>query len=449
MNHAVRRNAAWREIIVAGAHWPSLRTVLVAAALLRLATIPLVGSFRHPVTWEFGPLATNIATGHGYSDLGIITPFGTVNQNGGYVPSIFMPPAYSYVLAFFYRLAGPGPVAYLALEVVQAALGVILVFVVYRLALILLGKRGAIAAACLTAIYPAQVYMCNEFHPISIYIVLGTATVLFLVRYIEMTRSWKDLILAGVCGGILMLFRGEAPALVLLYAIILILRGGRKTAGAAAAFLLTAFAFLAPWTIRNYREFGIIIPVCASGGVNLWVGNNPRATGGQHYILYPKPLSADLEKVFDQPMDKYYTVRVDAGLKRLAIDYIRTHPREDTILAAKKLFIFWLFDPTHDKGSSPAYWVPSLILSFFAAWGAVLRGKKLFTDDLFLSASVLFALAIGMVVFVLPRYKIVIDPFLIVIAANAVVTVAARIKESFALTRPSVREVQTEMPGLA
>jgi hypothetical protein len=246
-----------------------------------------------------------------------------------------------------------------------------------------------------------------------------------------------------------MLFRGEAPALVLLYAILLIVRGGRKTAGAAAAFLLTAFAFLAPWMIRNYREFGQIIPVCASGGVNLWVGNNPRATGGQHYILYPKPLSADLEKVFDRPMDKYYVVGVDAGLKRLGIDFILTHPREDAILAAKKFFIFWVFDPTHDKGSSPGYWVPSLILSFFVAWGAVLRGKKLFTDDLFLSASVLFALAIGMVVFVLPRYKIVIDPFLIVIAANAVVSVAARSKEAFALTRPPVREVQTHVPGLA
>lgn len=446
MNHAARRNASWREIIAAGARWPSLRTVLVLAALLRLASIPLVGSFRHPVTWEFGPLATNIAAGHGYSDLGVMTPFGTVNQDA-YVPSIFMPPAYAWVLAFFYRLAGISPAAYVALEVVQAAFGVLLVFLVYQLALILLGKRGAIAAACLTAIYPAQVYMCNEFHPISIYIVLGTATVLFLVRYVERTRSWTDLILAGVCGGILMLFRGEAPALVLLYAMLLILRGGRKTVGAAAAFLLTAFAFLAPWTIRNYREFGQIIPVCASGGVNLWVGNNPRATGSQHYILYPKPLSPDLEKVFDQPTDKYYTVRVDAGLKRLAIDYIRTHPREDAIMAAKKLFIFWVFDPTHDKGSSPAYWVPSLILTFFAAWGAVLRGKKIFTDDLFLSASILFALAIGMVVFVLPRYKIVIDPFLMVIAANAVVTLAARTKESFVLA-PSTRG-STEMPGAA
>jgi hypothetical protein len=253
-----------------------------------------------------------------------------------------------------------------------------------------------------------------------------------------------------------MLFRGEAPGLALLYAIILILRGGRKTAGAAAAFLLIAFACLAPWVIRNYREFGRIIPVCASGGVNLWVGNNPRATGSQHYELYPKPLSPDLKKAFDQPMDRFYTVRVNDALGSLAIDYIRTHPRGDAILAAKKLFIFWLFDPSHpgnavggDKGGSPAYWAPSLVLSFFAAWGAVLRGKKIFTHDLFVSASVLFALAIGMVVFVLPRYKIVIDPFLIIIAANAVATVAARIEESSALTRPPVREVQTEMPGLA
>lgn len=37
---------------------------------------------------------------------------------------------------------------------------------------------------------------------------------------------------------------------------------------------------LAPWTVRNLREFGELIPVADSACLHLWIGNNPLATGG-------------------------------------------------------------------------------------------------------------------------------------------------------------------------
>lgn len=409
MVQSARTNSLWSRITATFGHWPGIGTVLIAAALLRLASIPLVRSYLHPETWEFGPLARNLAQGFGYTDL---------LKDGSRVPSIFMPPAYSYFLAFFFWLGGERPATYLAIEVLQAAFGVLLVYVVYRLARLLIGERGAIAAACMTAIFPTQIYMCNEFHGISIYIVLETAAVFFLIRYLQISHAWGDVILAGLCMGVLLPFRGEAPALVLVYAAILALRGGRKAVVPAVAFALIAAACLAPWTIRNYREFGRVIPVCASGGYNLCVGNNENATGSQHYNyigLMPAGEKAELGRI---PLGRNTRVAQDDFLKRLAVDYIRTHPREEAVLALKKLFIFFVFDPSHEKGRNPAYWIPSLLLSLLAIWGAILRGKKLFGNDLFLVGSILLAVAVGMVVFVLPRYKIVIDPFLIIIAAN-------------------------------
>ena len=56
--------------------------------------------------------------------------------------------------------------------------------------------------------------MCNEFHSISIYVVLEAATVYLLVRHVEESRAVSDLIAAGLCMGGVMLFRGEAVALV-------------------------------------------------------------------------------------------------------------------------------------------------------------------------------------------------------------------------------------------
>jgi len=37
---------------------------------------------------------------------------------------------------------------------------------------------------------------------------------------------------------------------------------------------------LAPWTVRNFQAFGEPVPVADSAGWHLWMGNNPRATGG-------------------------------------------------------------------------------------------------------------------------------------------------------------------------
>ena len=406
--------------------WPILRVVLIVAALLRLASVVVIRSFLHPETWEFGPLAENIVKGLGYSDL---------MQNGTYQPSIYMPPGYPYFLAFFYRIGGIRPATFLTIELIQAGLGVLLVYLVYRVALMLIGRPEAILAACLTAVYPAQVYLCNEFHPINLYIVLEAATVFFLVRYLEVSTSWKDLALAGVSGGMLMSFRGETPALTLLYAAVLLLRGGLKVAKSATVFLLIAFACLAPWTIRNYLVFDRIVLVCASGGLNLWIGNNPAATGDDRYreadvvrgnFLRGEQRPDNLEQLPSELRESFRPIPVDTNaqiakdqlLKRSALNFIRTHPREEAMLSLKKLFAFFVFDPRHEKGRHAVYWLPSILMSLFAIWGAVVRGKKLLMQDLLLVLSILFAVAVGIAVFVLPRYKIVIDPFIIIFAST-------------------------------
>lgn len=399
----------WHSIPAALERRIGIRTVLAVAAFLRLASIFLLHSFTHPLTWEFGPLARSLVAGLGYTDL---------LSNGVRVPSIYMPPAYSYYLAFFYWVGGEKTATYLAVEVVNAAFGVMLVYIVYRIAMILSGESSALAAACITALFPSQVFMCNEFHGISIYIMLGAAAVFFLVHYLEVKRSWIDIIAAGLCMGVLILFRAEAPALALLYACILVWRGGRRAWAAVVVFVLLSAACVAPWTIRNYRQFHQFIPVCASGGLSLWVGNNPRATGSQHYSFFD-PMSDDVKAIFAKyPKTREFQTGIDKALMHLAVQYMLAHPGHEAVLACKKLFLFFVFDRSHELGRRPVYWVPSILLTILGCWGAFLRGRKLFREDLLIVSSILFAVLLGMVVFVLPRYKMVIDPFIIIIASN-------------------------------
>ncbi|MGA8531433.1 MAG: hypothetical protein WB622_17070, partial [Acidobacteriaceae bacterium] len=121
---------------------PSIGLVLWLAGILRVASIFLLRSYRHPVAWEFGDIASRICAGFGYT---IALP------GGGRAPSAYMPPAYPWILAAALRLGGDRPPTWLALELIQAGLGVLLVYVIYRTSLLLAERRVAIVAALLVA----------------------------------------------------------------------------------------------------------------------------------------------------------------------------------------------------------------------------------------------------------------------------------------------------------
>jgi 4-amino-4-deoxy-L-arabinose transferase-like glycosyltransferase len=392
-------------------HRPGIQSVLWVAAVLRVVSVFLLRTYRHPNAWEFGEIARAIHAGLGYS---INLP------HGGLAPSAYMPPAYPYLLVLLLKFGGDRPRAWLVLELIQAALGVLLVYVIYRTALLLAERRVAIASAILVAVFPTQVYVCSEFHSINFYMVLGAFAVFSLTRYLEQSGSWKDIVLAGFSMGFLMLFRAEAPALLFLYAAIIVWRGGWRAMTPAAVFTAIALLCLAPWTLRNYVAFGKLIPVAVSAGQNLWIGNNAHATGSQHYdygAFLSEDLRLDLARV---PENRDYQYARDKVFERYAVHFALTHPLSEVRLMLTKLAIFFVYDPAHSKGRQPTYWVPSVLLSLLAAYGAWLGGARLWSEDLIVVASVLFAVAVTAAVFALPRYKIVIDPFLMIFAAQVV-----------------------------
>ena len=41
---------------------------------------------------------------------------------------------------------------------------------------------------------------------------------------------------------------------------------------------------LVPWTIRNYRALGGIVPTRSNFGMNFWMGNNPESSRQVEYL---------------------------------------------------------------------------------------------------------------------------------------------------------------------
>ena len=115
--------------------------------------------------------------------------------------------------------------------------------------------------------------------------------------------------------------------------LILYLRKGVKSAG---TMLLLTVLVLTPWTLRNYFVFKRFIPIRSSAPIQLWLANNPMATGGiTQYGGANMPYPDGLDKANGE-MDSM------AVYEQAAKDYIRHHPKRFVVLRARAFFYFWM-----------------------------------------------------------------------------------------------------------
>jgi hypothetical protein len=122
----------------------------------------------------------------------------------------------------------------------------------------------------------------------------------------------------------------------------------RKTFIGTAVALIVSLLIFAPWIIRNYSQLSYV-GLAANSGVNLFIGNNPSATGG--YIS------------FDSPLDTLPEIERDKQFKKLALNWISENRVKAISLLPRKFLFLWAFD------FSWAFWINSTNcdLRFFTA----------------------------------------------------------------------------------
>jgi hypothetical protein len=217
---------------------------------------------------------------------------------------------------------------------------------------------------------------------------------------------------------------------------------------AALILLAVASAVMLPWTIRNYVVHGKLMLVKSSLGYQLWSGNNPAATGTLRLWVPPTAASkvdgsglaplADGEKRLweekqemplidtEMPSDLKTTlqtmpeVRADETLFRAAIKYIMENPRRFLELLAIKAYYFWWFDPTNPLTNTLIYRLPWMIVLPLGVVGMFLSRRMWRDVSIFYLLIIAFTLPY-IVTVVEARFRMPIEPFMILFAAYAVV----------------------------
>jgi 4-amino-4-deoxy-L-arabinose transferase-like glycosyltransferase len=298
-----RSSSQWRLL------WrhPYTRILLLAFALRALWAflIPVV-----PVSDSnaYDVFARNLASGFGYCWApGRITAYWPVGT--------------PFVYSIFYSLFGHSYVPIVAFHIF---LGLITILFSMLLAERWFGRRTAIVAGLLLALWPSQV----EFTTVLASEPLFTALVVLSlwVWSAPEINFWARAVIVGALLAFATYVRPTAVFLPILFAVSAMGKEKRLSRPIAAAVvaLIVIAASIVPWGIRNACAFGSFAPTTTSGGANLWMGNNPETVGG--YMPYPEQLGATMNEA-----------QIDQHLAAIAKSYIRQHPGRFVVRTLVKL----------------------------------------------------------------------------------------------------------------
>lgn len=197
----------------------------------------------------------------------------------------YYPPLQTWWYAGWFRLFGASS---LVAQLSHLPLAALVTWLTHRLAR-QAGVRHARLVTLLVAFYPsflAYVLVTPYYHYLYTAAVLATAW--GWLASLERARGAAAAGLASGLGALAKATQLIAPAQALVFWLLaprpsepaaVVRPPGSLLLRRLVLFLAGMAVCIAPWTIRNFRVFGEVVPVCTSGGLVLHSANNPESNG--------------------------------------------------------------------------------------------------------------------------------------------------------------------------
>lgn len=339
-------------------------------------------------------------------------------------PPFDQAPGYAYLVAAVYRLLGRSVAGVAFVQAVLGALGCGALAVIGDR---LFGRRVGMIAGMIAAIYGPAIYFVGQVEPTTAFlfaVLLATAAALVTPSPRAAERPPRDgawLVAAGLWA-VALLVRAEA---VLAFPFVVLAawrRGGRRAVVRTAVPLAVALATIAA---VNVARSGQLVLLTTSGGLNLWLGNNPAADGVNCFVF--GPVEAVFTDVTSRAPDP---TAADAEFRRRTWAFVVDEPRRAAALLWKKLL--WTFndrelpntgDIEWQAGHSWLFRKPMMLPGFGFVLPLALAGGVVLGREWRKALPLVGLLAIGIgtpvVLFTNARFRMPMVPVLVVLAAVA------------------------------
>jgi hypothetical protein len=401
-----------------------LPAVLALATALRLLLLVFWTPELSSDALDYDRLARSLVDGRGYT-----------NSRGELTS--WRPPLYPGFVAAGYILSG-GSVR--GVRFFQALLDVGTVALTYHLGKRLFGYAAGCIAALLVAVNFGTIAATSRLLSESVFTVLLIAAVVLSDEWLQAMNENRTqaTIALGMAAGALVGAGTLCRGVLLLYPFCLVSMAAlcgctsaslsrptrpvseRWQANLRGSFaLLLGFALiLMPWTFRNYRVHGALIPVTTQIGVALYSAYNP--PDGWRFGL-------DAQDENTAVAARLPEVEASAMLRHAAVDSILSSPRRTVKLEILKAVYFWV---PIDWEILPFYGAFNFTYAFVGLWAlgyiALRAGRKSALPTWPAWLPIIYVFGMALVIQGSPRYRLPVEPLLAVFAGAALVTLFRR-----------------------
>jgi 4-amino-4-deoxy-L-arabinose transferase-like glycosyltransferase len=321
-----------------------LPTLLVALAIRMVVVffvyrdLPDADKHYEAFGWEMGWIARALATGHGFS-----SPYYPLSG-----PTAIMSPLYPALLSLIFRLFGVYSLtsAFVILSI-NSVLSTLTCIPVYFSAKYSLGPRTAKIAAWAWALYPFAIYFsAGRVWEYALTSLLFTTCFCIAQRIHQSAKP-----LAWIGFGALFGITAHSNASVMStlpfllgFALYRAHKAGKPWLLNGALAIFAFFLVVTPWTIRNYRELSVIVPIRD----NIWLELYADDFGNAPNDHTSPPTAGDRGYPADSPreLQKYLTmgeVPYLAQKKAMSLDDLRNRPHYAFLVVKtlRRIVYYW------------------------------------------------------------------------------------------------------------
>jgi 4-amino-4-deoxy-L-arabinose transferase-like glycosyltransferase len=368
-----------------------------------------------------------------------------------HLPTVDRAPLWPAIIAAIYGILGPHDrTVRLFLCIVGSATCVL----IYFFARDLFSKRIGILAGLFAAIYPFLFIYDAWLYSESLYIFLLLAFCYTLYR-LQRSPHWSLMLLSGVLLSLLSLTRPNGPAILALFLVWAFVMGRTKQiprhAVIRSAIIVTIvfFAFIAPWTIRNYEVTHAFVPTAVGDGKVLLGAYNDKIIDPHYFNGYylgvwviPNQSTPQIADRFPADCAGSCEVTRDNTYKADAVQWMETHISKMPYLLGLHFINMWQTNTQEadlainrfpDRPVSrlvvEMMQVMTPVLFALAALGLVVTLRRRWRELLFFYMIIALTIVQCIILYGIPRFRAPIEPMLIILGAGAVWWLATRRKK--------------------
>ena len=389
--------------------------LILFSLLLRFVTVYFIRDNHLDNEWQI--LVNNLANYKSYS-------FYTFDNQ--LLQSAYMPPMYAFFIYFVKTVTSFDGTNLVNLVIfIQIILSIYSIYLFYQINQNFFSDKLSLINSLIFSIIPLNIYSCGQISSINLQIFLSLLFLKYLILLIHKNK-FGNIFPFSIISGLLILTRGEFLLIFILIIFFIFFNKKIKFINLIKILIIVSLV-VSPYVVRNYIHFDQIF-IVKSLGYNLWKGNNqlsPPEGYGDFSNAKFNPINDQLDNL---EKNKFYEIKRDQIFFGEAINNLRKDSFYYFKLFFKKIFSYYFIDL---NSNYPNYYnlfhvLPICLISIISFPGLFTFFQNNKIENKCLGLYLFLNLLIFSVFFILPRYKLIILPVQIILAAHFITYIMKR-----------------------